>query len=431
MAASLLRGRLRGSKSRPARGQVFVLVSLALVALIGMVGLVVDGGLLYVARRQMQTAADAAAIVGANALQGSSTVSAGYQQAGTDAASNNGFKNSANSVSVTVTQVSCPNTSGEDCVQAKVSAPISIYFLRVFGYSSMNVSAQAIAGGTNSPACIYALDSSATKSFWVTGSGGFNAACGILVDSSDSQALYGSGSGTYTATGIGVAGGDHLGSATWTPTPVTGIAPAPDPLASLAEPTVGSCNQTNYRTSSSATLTLGTYCGGITITGSGTITFGSGLYILAGGGLKVTGSATINGTGVTFYNTSGTGGYGPIDMSGSGTVTLSAPTSSSGGGIPGVLFFQDRTITPTGVAASNTVTGSSSSVFDGAPYFPTSELTYEGSSNLSGNCTGPNSEYTLLIADTLKITGTTNINICDDFTSLGGTSPLQSSTIYE
>ena len=169
----------------------------------------------------------------------------------------------------------------------------------------MNMSAQAIAGGTNSPACIYALDSSATKSFWVTGSGGIDAACGILIDSSDSQALYGSGSGTFIASAIGIAGGDYLGSATWAPTPITGIAPAPDPLASLAEPTVGSCTHTNYSISSSATLTLGTYCGGITITGSGTITFGSGLYILAGGGLTVTGSATINGTGVTFYNTSG------------------------------------------------------------------------------------------------------------------------------
>jgi hypothetical protein len=235
------------------------------------------------------------------------------------------------------------------------------------------------------------------------------------------------------ASSIGVQGGYNT-TAGWTPTPIGGIAPAPDPLASFVEPSLpSSCDQTNYKTTKTATLTHGTYCGGITISGSGgTITFGSGLYILLGG-MKVTGNQVLTGSAVTFYNTAGTVGgksysYGAIDLAGSGTVTFSAPTS---GADKGMLFLADRTITPSGPSANETVTGASNSVFDGVIYFPHSQLTYEGNSNTSGSCSVSNAGYTELIADTLTFSGTAGLDICDDFSSLGGDSPLQSSTIYE
>ena len=50
------------------RGQILVLFTLALVAMIAMVGLVIDGGAAYAQRRAQQNAADLAALAGANAL---------------------------------------------------------------------------------------------------------------------------------------------------------------------------------------------------------------------------------------------------------------------------------------------------------------------------------------------------------------------------
>ena len=44
------------------RGQTLVLVAIALVVLFGMAGLALDGGQVYLMRRQMQTAADAGAL---------------------------------------------------------------------------------------------------------------------------------------------------------------------------------------------------------------------------------------------------------------------------------------------------------------------------------------------------------------------------------
>src|SRR5437588_843868 len=49
--------------------QVIVLFAIALIAMLAMVGVAVDGGTLYVQRRTAQNAADAAALAGARALQ--------------------------------------------------------------------------------------------------------------------------------------------------------------------------------------------------------------------------------------------------------------------------------------------------------------------------------------------------------------------------
>src|SRR5438094_5451526 len=58
-------GTLRARASRREGGQGMVLLALCLVVLVGLVGLGVDGGILYMHRRGMQNAADAAAFAGA------------------------------------------------------------------------------------------------------------------------------------------------------------------------------------------------------------------------------------------------------------------------------------------------------------------------------------------------------------------------------
>jgi Flp pilus assembly protein TadG len=416
------------------RGQMIVLVAAGLAIFIAMVGVVVDVGSLYVARRQMQTAADAAAVAGANALHGSSIVSAGYATAAADAAGNNGFT-STNST-ITATEVPCPGAASQQCVQANVSQAVPVYFLRALGYTTMNVATTAVAGGVNSPACVFALDPTAGKALTVNGSANITSACGIIVDSNDSEALYGGSSSlSVTASAIGVQGG-YTASSGWSPTPQTGIAPAPDPLANFVEPPVPTtCDYNLGNISKDTALTQGTYCGGLKITG-GNITFGPGLYTLMGNGMKATGTTTaLSGTGVTFFNTGGTIGntpyhYGAISLGSNGTVTLVAPTS---GPYEGMLFLQDRNISPGGNSpdASNIVGGGSNSVFDGILYFPNTSLTYSGSSNTVGSCTATNAGYTSLIADTVTLTGGAGSDICADFSTMGGKNPLSSNTFYE
>jgi Flp pilus assembly protein TadG len=72
------------------RGQTLVLFALAIVGIVALVGLVVDGGFLYVQRRTAQTAADAGALAGARALRELSATTA-INQAAIDAAHANTF----------------------------------------------------------------------------------------------------------------------------------------------------------------------------------------------------------------------------------------------------------------------------------------------------------------------------------------------------
>jgi hypothetical protein len=81
-------------------------------------------------------------------------------------------------------------------------------------------------------------------------------------------------------------------------------------------------------------------------------------------------------------------------------VNLSSPCSSSGGSIEGMLFFQDRSILPTSSNGS-TINGNSGSTFSGALYFPTTSLSYAGT-------TGANM-FTLLVSDMLTFTGNSGV----------------------
>jgi len=397
-------------------GQVMVLVALGIIVLCGFAALAVDVGQFWSVRRHMQTAADAAAIAAAIALRQGNSPTTSADAVATE----NGFTNGSESVTVTVNNppLSGVYSGNSSYVEVIVSQPQPSFFLGALGYSSTGVSTRSVSSSVNGPACLYALDPSASDALVVGGSSSATLSCGAIVDSNDSVALNSNGGASLTATNIGVDGG-YSGSG-FTPTPVTGVAPAPDPLAYISAPTVGACNYTNVHagtTKGTTYLNQGVYCGGIQISGNNPVVFNSGIYILEGG-LKVTATnANISGTGVMFYNT-GTASYpyAPISLSGSNLADLSAPTS---GTYEGILFFQDRSV-PVGSKGS-TITGSSGSTFDGAIYFSTTAVTYSGSSSSNG--------YTIVVADTVSIGG--NSTLGDNYSSLADGDPIKSTALYE
>lgn len=131
------------------RGQILVLFTLGLVAMIAMTGLVLDGGGAFAQRRDEQNGADLAALAGANAYMnapGSVAVkTAAAQAAAVQAASRNGYVHGTGgmSVGVNVTLLS----SGAS-VKVDITQPHPNAFSRVMGMNSWDVSvtATAIAG---------------------------------------------------------------------------------------------------------------------------------------------------------------------------------------------------------------------------------------------------------------------------------------------
>jgi Flp pilus assembly protein TadG len=139
--------------SRPTndRGQILVLFALALVAIIAMVGLVLDGGGTFAMKRTQQNAADVAALAAANDLianQGS----ADWRTTARTIATENGFTNGVDGASVTVSCVNCPGSGADqtsdaavDGVQVTVgiTAPHENSFAGVMGMPTWDVSSTA------------------------------------------------------------------------------------------------------------------------------------------------------------------------------------------------------------------------------------------------------------------------------------------------
>ena len=429
------------------RGQALLMVFLTILLLFGTLGLAVDLGWAYYVHLNARTAADSAALAAAEAALagasgsaltcGSHGVACNTQATACNSsptnppttnsdngclyAQANGFVNSGGQ-SVTIQSnigSSVPTVSGLNDAQywvvARVSQDVPQLFSSVFGHMKLTTAAEATAAIVpkySGSACIYTLAPTGSNSFVVSGSASLHGSCDVYVNSSDSQAVQVTGGACVSGDTIHVVGNDTGSNSCISPAVNTGYAAFTDPLAGLTEPSFPtSCDYTNASYSNvTQTLSPGVYCGGITVSGGSTITFGSGLYTLIGGGLVSSSSnSSITGTNVTFYNTacgsglshttcptgssSYNGSYKPLVISGGSTATLSAPTS---GLYNNILYMQDRTLSVQ--SSQETLSGGSTGNFTGVVYVPRSPMVYSGGSSTANPKVG-------IIAWTFTITG--------------------------
>jgi Flp pilus assembly protein TadG len=392
---------------RDESGQTLIFVALSMTCILGFVGLATDVGTLFHAKRNVQIAADAAAIAGAAELPYGTT---DMTTAAQDASAQNGFTNGSNNVVVTV---NTPPQAGvykgvAGYVEAIVTQPQPTFFMKLFKRTSMTVAARAVASNGASNGCIYTLGTSGTD-ILMNGNVDLTAtSCSIIDDSSNaSQALLANGNVTLDAQSIGVVGGVlSNGGNSITPTPVTGIVPVSNPLAFETPPAnPGGCVSMTYQ--SNATVPQGCYSS-LTINGSPTVTLSSGVFYITGA-MTVNGTPTVNGTGVTIYLASSSASF---TDNGNTTLNLSAPTS---GAYNGILFYQNPSDTNT-----LTMNGSSSSTLKGIFYAPTANLVLNGS--------GSTDFYTSFVVGSLTFNGTGTLL---DYASINGGSPLTSTRLVE
>jgi Flp pilus assembly protein TadG len=400
-------------------GQASILLSVCMVVVIGIAGLAVDVGHLRFAKRQMQTLADSAALAGAAELQqcaGTDDCDA-MQTAAQQSVTENGAtlgafltqcSGSVSGLTLELNNGPCalstsdPNNGDSTYVEAVVTQSEPMYFARILGINAMTISARAEAKIGNSPYCVVALGS-AGLTFQSNG-GGITASCGLMVDSDATTAFQANGA-NVTASQISVNGGDQINGGTVSPTPITGAPALPDPLSYLTPPSSSGCTYSStYSTSSgSATLSAGTYCGGIQLNG-GSLSLNPGTYILDGIGLQMN-SGSISGTGVTLYIA-----QGQAQFNGANSVDLVAPTS---GTYAGILFYQSSTD-----ASTAQINGGANAAFQGALYFPDAAVQLNGSNTAA---------YTIVVSKSVQINGS-DFNIGSDYSSLPGGSPVKSTT---
>ncbi len=389
-------------------GQTMILTLLCMTILLGFVGFAADIGVMFHTKRNMQIAADAAAIAAASELNYGDSYFAGET-----AAAQNGVTNGANGDVVAINE---PPAYGafvgrQGYVEAVVTQKQPTFFASLFNLLSMNVGAHAVATLDRGQNCIFALAPAGSD---ITVNNTFNVYvpnCSILDDSGGPAALVAAGSGVVTSRSTGVVG-SYSGASQFVPLPVTGIAPVSDPLAYLAPPayTVAGCLP-DPAISTDTVLPVGCY-DGLTITGSGTpgsptVTLQSGTYII-NGALNITGSPTITGTNVTFYLPVGaTSAY-----AGTPTLILSAPTSGAYNGL--LLYESSGSVQPVVLNAA------ANSSLKGIIYAPSASVTI---SSVSGAAF-----YTPIVAGSLTLNGAGTLQ---DYALINNSSVLTAATLVE
>jgi Flp pilus assembly protein TadG len=407
-------------------GSVLVTTAVLMVVLLGVVGFLVDTGFLYLHKRQAQTAADAAAAGAALQLANGASGSIAISEGKYDSALN-GFTNGSNGVTVTINIPPSEGnyTSDSDAVEAIVQQASSLTIMKLLGFSTGTVSARSVARVGSSTSCIYALAPSASSAVNISNGASVTTSCGVYINSSSSSALNVTGGACLTATYIKIVGNysDTGGACTMSPAPKTSQPVTSNPLSYLTAPSYSStCTATNYTLTSgnTATISPGTYCNGINVSGGAKLYLNPGLYVLLGGGLTVGGGGTItsNAGGVTFYSTANsTHNFGTLNISNGGTANLAAPANTSNGGTTGILYWENSSYDTN---ANDSFSGGSTSVLTGALYLPGANLSFSGGASGSG-------DWTVLVVYTLTASG--GIKVGNDFTNYPSGSPALGTTM--
>ncbi|WP_181176317.1 pilus assembly protein TadG-related protein [Mesorhizobium sp. B2-3-5] len=377
---------------RGTSANVATIFALTLPIVVGAAGFGIETSYWYYNSLKLQATADAAAYAGAlEQISGSDKPT--IVAAATQSAASNGL--GSGTIVVNTPPASGPNTA-KKAVEVIVSQNLDRMFTSIFTQGQVPEKARAVALITNaSKACVLALDPSASQATLFSGNTSVKlTGCSVMSNSIASDAIKLQGSAGLQADCLITAGGVSLNNPVTTvcAAPITQALPAADPFAGLPTPAATNpCQNSNK-----ATLAPGTYCNGLSLSGS--VALQPGVYVVQGN-LKINANAAITGTGVTIFMS----GSSTVSINGNASVQLSAPTS---GTYSGVLFYGDRT----GNSASSTFNGTADSLLTGAIYFPKQQISYLG--NFSGN-----SGCTQVVANTIQWSGNSTIN--QDCTSLG------------
>jgi putative Flp pilus-assembly TadE/G-like protein len=394
-------------KSSTESGQVLIIFAFAFIAIIMMLALLFDGARALVLRRQMQDASDAAALAGANVIQGLSpkqcSASAGPPPGAPVAAVTAAAKASVAAnlpnypqANILVTCVADPLMLNQG-VTVRLDDDSPTFFGSIFGGGPLSVATDSSAVNGNNALNNYSvvmLDPShlnwpngqrGCPSFQLSGGPTVKFDSAIYVDSTCTAANGGAfstnGNSASLTMGTGarirIVGEYKPQSLTITPAPLEHQTVKADPLAWLSAPPVStlklrSNNQLvigQGNSSSTVVLEPGVYRGGIRLKNQSIAYLHPGIYVMDGGGfqtgagqkvmsLPANKNSTTDATwatdclatncGVLFYNTgttgNGTGAIGQLQFGAQMTLKVRSYNPDP---------VADSTILATGVAYHN------------------------------------------------------------------------------
>lgn len=370
---------------RDRRGNALIIAAGALPLVIGSAGLASDTIQWTLWKRQLQRAADSAALAGVYAR-----VQDNSGQTPSQAVSNDLSKNNQTGIALLsgYPQVSYPSDTStySKAVRVQLALKKKLGFSSVFMASEPTIIAEATAATIKTGVyCVVSLEDMSVTGITATGNSTINLGCGMITNSTSLSAAIATGSSSVYATPI-AAVGDIQASSNWNSAELLPFTlKEQDPFADITPNTSSCTSPSNLRVNANETATVNPGCYA-DITLNGIVTMNPGIYILDGGSLSIGSQARVTCNGCTFVLTNSSGGSNPTigtaDINGGAQVNLRPPNS---GTYKNLIMYQDRRAS----SASNQVNrinGNSASLFEGAMYFPRQELDINGTANLNFNC---------------------------------------------
>lgn len=367
------------------RGNALIIMGASLPVLVGAAGLGTDMVQWVLWKRELQRAADSAAMAGVYDRISEGNTSNTEAAVCNDLDLNNHTLAGSGCDNLFSKSVSFPanDATKKNQVQVTLKVRMSLPFSSMFLSTIPPIAASATAAGVEgNEYCVIALDRSASAvGINIGGSATIDMGdCSMIANSSNpNNAATNTGNASaVTAKSLDAAGGVQH-SSNWNVDSYNPYStPVDDPFASLKTPKSSDCNQTISigqnqsvdRTSDNNKVVC--LSGGLTV--GGTVKLGSATYVINGDLVMHKTSASLTCNGCTIILT------GSADING-GTLTLTAPTTD--GDYKGIALYQTRTGSTTG---TNRVNGNNGASIQGVVYFPRQPLDYNGGATADYKC---------------------------------------------
>lgn len=386
-------------------GAVAPLTALLLVPLLGAMALAVDVGYWYKVQRNMQSAADSAALA---AAQADNTSFDGMAKA---TAAQLGFADGTGDISVSSARQNadgtsvCPSGTGT-CTQVTISNKVSLYFAPIVGIlgngsGKQGLSAVAVASAPSSGPSSLCITALGTTPSAITANGvPFANLAGCSMFSNGGMNCNGNNMGAD----YGIAVGQVLGCGV---NQISGATAISDPYAALAAniPTAA-CQSSNDISGSKTWIGPIHFCGDVNVSANFTLQSGSNAVIVIDGTLKLNQNtfktAANAGATLIFTGAKTTQPY-PIAQNGGNpgaTLDIAAPTS---GNWSGVAIYQNPALT--NVVPFKYAGNAPTWNITGLVYLPNADFTLSGA---VGKATNGYSCFAL-VTKTITINGTGNM----------------------
>ena len=373
------------------RGNVLAIAAAALPLVVGAAGLASDTIQWTLWKRQLQRAADSAAIAGvydrSSSAGATTTVSATVNH---DLALNNHVWMSLKSGYPTL---SYPADTGVLKYQVQVTLAIQqqLPFSSLFMSAAPTITASSTAASVPSggDACVNAREPSASKQgISITGNAGIEMPdCVMYSNSPSTNSAAAGGSSNVIAEAVAAVGGiaqsNNWHVQAYRPysppidDPFAGVTPSPSDMHCVSA-------QLDQNTNLTAAASAGTNCwSSLRVNSNQTLTLPSGTYYINGGDAFIQGNLTCTACTIVLTNSDPSSTtIGQFKVNAGSNTNMTAPTS---GTFQGLVVYQDRRAQDSG--QTNKINGNSSSVIQGALYFPSQQLDYNGTGNTTAVCT--------------------------------------------